>query len=134
MRQLYIAAPWVSRADVPAIADMFEREGYHITERWWEHRDVPNYPNNTTPAEDFELRQQAIKDVNGVILADALVLLNTQKSEGKIVEMGIAIACRKPVIVVGARTNLFCWLESVYNVVTVNDALRVLPRVLHCFR
>ena len=134
MRQLYIAAPWVDRASVPAVVERFEREGYHITERWWEHRDVPSYPNNTTPEEDFELRAQAVKDVNGVILADALVLLNTQKSEGKIVEMGIAIACRKPVIVVGGKTNLFCWLESVHTVATVDEAIRLLPRVLHYFR
>lgn len=122
--KVYLAAPWVERESLPAIARVFEGAGHTITERWWEHDDVPGYPNNTTEADDKELANQAIKDFQGVLTADVMVLINSAKSEGKAVETGIAIAAGMPVIVVGVKSNIFHWmLPEEYVVGTVAEAL-----------
>lgn len=125
--RIYIAAPWVEREKLPAIARVFEGAGHTITERWWEHEDVPNYPHHTTEAEDKELGNQATRDLLGVFMADAVVLINSAKSEGKAVETGLAIAAGMPVIVVGPRSNIFHWmLPPEFCVDTIDEALRLL--------
>lgn len=125
--KVYLAAPWVERDRLAGIAAAFEAEGHTITERWWEHEDVPGYPNHTTPAEDAELANQGIKDFMGVLMADAMVLVNSCKSEGKAVETGIALTKGMPVIVVGVKSNIFHWmLPEEHVVATVEDALEVL--------
>lgn len=125
--KLYIAAPWVDRAALPEFARRAESDGHEITERWWEHRDVPNYPNATTHDEDEELRAQAVADWRGVRECDVFILVNSGKSEGKAVETGIALVLHKPIILVGFRSNLFHWLVKPQHIVaTFNDALVLL--------
>jgi nucleoside 2-deoxyribosyltransferase len=67
------------------------------------------------------IRDQAYQDIADVRRADVLVVLNLQKSEGKAVETGIAIAAGIPVISVGPRSNIFQALGA--EVATVEDAL-----------
>lgn len=125
--KVYLAAPWLERDRLPAYARVFEAAGHTLTERWWEHPDVPGYPHNTTEAEDKELADQAIKDFMGVLLAEAVVVINSAKSEGKAVETGVAIAANMPVIVVGQRSNIFHWmLPPEFCVDTIDEALRLL--------
>lgn len=70
------------------------------------------------------IRFQAREDIADVRRADVLVVLNLQKSEGKAVETGIAIAAGIPIVSVGDRSNIFQSLG--YEVDTVDDALVVL--------
>lgn len=116
---IYLAAPWVDRERAALEAVKLEAAGHEITEKWWEHEDTTDHD---------ELVEQAKLDVVGVLAADMLVLLNTQKSEGKAVETGIAIMCCIPIAVVGERTNLFHHLDDVTlfnSVEEVIDAVRV---------
>lgn len=108
--RIYVAAPWTHKADAARVAAGLEAAGHEITKRWWEHREVPHYLTDDD-SNDAELRQQAVEDVQGVLDADVFVLLNYEKSEGKAVETGIALAAGVPIIVVGQRSNLFHYLD-----------------------
>lgn len=119
--KLYIAAPWANRADMPEIASAFESIGCQITTKWWEVNE------GESPSDEF-LQQCAYSDIAGVIVADAVVVINSSKSEGKAVEQGVAIAHFKPIVIVGKRgehtSNVFhylpnyCWVETVQDAVT----------------
>lgn len=111
---------------MPDYAAQFEAAGHTLTERWWEHVDIPGYPNNVTAAGFNALEDQSTLDYLGVVYADVLVVLNTERSEGKAVETGIAIALLKPIILVGSRTNIFHFIPSVYPVRDVRAAIRKL--------
>jgi nucleoside 2-deoxyribosyltransferase len=114
MSWIYIAAPWKDKALMPEIAAKFEAAGHKITWKWWATDDIAEGNRN-----EDALQTQALNDVNGVLDADVLVLINTAKSEGKAVEQGIAIASGIPIIAVGKRgdgtsLNVFHYL-SVYD-------------------
>ena len=112
--RVYIAAPWTHRQKLPAIAATVTALGCTVTHDWW---------NREAGDEDHsELSRLARLDFNGVVTADTFVLLNFDKSEGKSVESGIALACGKHCIGVGPRyTNIFHNLPAWDWVETVED-------------
>lgn len=113
--RVYVAAPWTRKEDARAAAELLEREGLEITEKWWDHSET------TDPV---ELEDQAVKDVDGVERSDVLLLLNLEKSEGKAVETGIALGRRIPVLMVGEKSNVFHNLTGdIYQFPTVQAAL-----------
>lgn len=128
MTKIYLAAPWADREKMEEIAQKFEGIGCLITHRWWSVEDVPAVERSP----DL-MRHQAKLDVNGVKSADAVVLLNSSKSEGKAVEQGIAIANNIPIIAVGERgqhsKNVFHYLRLYYWVPDVDTALTVMAFV-----
>src|SRR4051812_45878131 len=118
--RIYVASPWTRKADAKLYADALEAAGHTITKKWWEHREVPGYLDPAIGQEELaELAQQAKEDMRGVLTADALVLLNLEKSEGKSVETGLAFASAAMwgngftqtgvgrFILVGGKSNLF---------------------------
>ena len=106
---------------MPEIAAQFEAAGHVVSEHWWEHRDIGLETRHLN-----ELEDQATRDFIGVVRADALIVINAEKSEGKAAEMGVAIALMKPVILIGKRTNIFHFLPSVHPVKDVRAAIRKL--------
>lgn len=122
--KVYIAAPWVDRDIMPPIAEMFVEAGFTITHPWWvDDPFVPDYPSNM---ENPLLEDIARKDFLGVVEADAVVLLNTGKSEGKAVETGIALAMCHRVILVGMRSNIFHYMPEIEIVSSVSEAIEAL--------
>ena len=120
---VYIAAPWVRRDDARAFGKRLEELGYGITSRWFYHEGDPN--DSTGITVDIEsIRAQAFEDIEDVLAADVLVVLNLQKSEGKAVETGIAIAHGVPFISVGVRSNIFQSLGV--EVATEDEAIEAL--------
>ena len=122
--RLYIAAPWVDKEKMPAIADRIVKAGHEITHAWWEVEEAPNDPTRAA-----YLREHAIADLNGVRNADLVVVLNTVKSEGKATEQGIAIAYNKAIIGVGDKTvavNVFHYLPNYIWVEDLDELMKVL--------
>lgn len=122
--KIYIAAPWIDREAMPAIATRFENDGHTITHKWWEAENTPESP------EAVKIHSgHAFDDWNGVVSADTLVLLNTSKSEGKAVEQGLAIASDIPIVAVGQRgalsKNVFHYLPCYTWVDDIEGALDV---------
>ena len=102
--KVYIAAPWESKEAAKAARAKFIEAGFIVTSRWL---DVEIAPNATEAELIIQKQEEAQHDVQDVFDADSLVLLNISKSEGKAVEMGLAIAWKRPVIIVGEPTNIF---------------------------
>jgi hypothetical protein len=123
--KLYLAAPWVDRNEMPAIAALFEAQGHTITCKWWATPDIPEGENR-----DADLQACAVIDRDGVRTADVLVVFNTAKSEGKAVEQGIAINMNKPIIAIGKRgevsKNVFHYLPLYRWVDSVGSAIATL--------
>lgn len=106
--KVYIAAPWVRRPEAIAVGEQFKAAGHELTCRWF-HHETDGDPNDSTgvTCNAASIRYQANEDIVDVRKADVLVVLNLQKSEGKAVETGIAIAAGIPVVSVGPRSNIF---------------------------
>lgn len=129
--RLYLAAPWTCKSAAQTFAQILEDAGHTVPCRWWEHSELPAYLSGQETEGDFAvLAEQAYLDLDGVLTADAFVLLNLVKSEGKAVETGVAIASGVPIIVVGPRSNLFHYTSSVEVVATVNECLMALDNMV----
>lgn len=126
--KIYVAAPWVRRPEAIEAGEQFKAAGHDLTCHWF-HHVTDGDPNDSTgvTCNPESIRQQAAEDIDDVMRADVLVVLNLQKSEGKAVETGIAIAAGIPVISVGPRSNIFQALG--HEVATVDEALAVLATI-----
>lgn len=113
--RIYLAAPWANRNDAAAEGRKIEARGHTITEPWW------NHPEST---DREELVRQAQRDIEGIVAADFVIVLQLALSEGKAVETGIAMALMKPIVVVnpsGQPANLF--QNGLHSVATLTEAL-----------
>lgn len=122
MMRLYVAAPWVRRAQACEAADYLRAEGFLVQARWLRgHEDTAN---------PLTLQAEAIADVEDVLACDVFVLLNLAKSEGKATELGIAYCAGKPVVVVGPKSgNIFYHLPGVDVVECLRDAVDALHKI-----
>lgn len=131
--KIYIAAPWKDRELAKATAAQLEGIGHSITHKWWkqeadnENEHMKSYLD--VYSHEF-LKECALDDRMGVFNADAMLLLDTQKSEGKAVEQGLAIAYNIPIIAVGRlgsqSMNVFHHLDNYQWVETIDDAIEKL--------
>ncbi len=121
--RVYIAAPWVRKQEAIAAGELFKAAGHVITSRWFSHEGDPT-DSTGFAGPDAEIKRQATEDMLDVLLSEAVVVLNLEKSEGKAVETGIALVASIPLISVGPRSNIF---QSICTeVATVEDALKAL--------
>lgn len=111
MTSIYLAAPWVRREEARLVRDRLVAAGYEVTSRWL---DI----DETKTTETIE----AENDVYDILTAELMVVLNLEKSEGKAVEQGIAIAINTPLYLVGEKSNVFHHLPN-YTIVPDVDAL-----------
>lgn len=124
--KIYLSGPWVERADMEEYAARLVGEGHLITHPWW---DVEAGLNEAELDAPF-LRGCAEADVRGVLNANVVLVINSQKSEGKAVEQGIAIANKKPILVVGKdNTHIFQHLPFYRMVNTFDDAIETLRTI-----
>lgn len=129
-KRVYVAAPWVDRGNAQDVAATLEANGYDVTMDWW------NYELGEAEAEDKAAfrRMCAFKDFRGVRTADAVLLINSSKSEGKAVEQGIAIALGIPIVTIGElgafSSNVFHYLPQYHWVKDLYEALDKLKEVL----
>ena len=67
-------------------------------------------------------RAHAERDLNELVTADTLVVLNLEKSEGKAVEFGVALDAFMRLVVIGQRShvNIFHYLQTVEHFDTLD--------------
>jgi nucleoside 2-deoxyribosyltransferase len=121
---VYVAAPWVEREEAQRVATMLRDVGFRVTSRWH-----ALHPDSDDP---IYLEEQAQNDWDDLHDAHAMVLINSQKSEGKAVEQGIAIANGIPIVAIGRKkNNIFQYLHSCYTCVdTAEEAADALSLVV----
>lgn len=117
MLTIYLAAPWVRRAEARVIRDYLVSQGFSVPCRWL---DV----DETRTTEE----EEAVNDLYDIEQADILVVLNLEKSEGKAFEQGYAYSAGKPVYYVGDRLNVFQTLMQGFP--TVDALIAYLRRPL----
>lgn len=120
--RIYIAAPFQLRDEAQHLMTLLELDGHVVTSQWLRIDDMPD-----TDA-------SARMDLEDIDRADALLLLNpaewrTDGTGGRHVEFGYAYAKGKTLFVVGARTNVFHYLEPVH--LTTEPALVVPALRMH---
>lgn len=115
---VYLAGPWADRAQVRAVRDQLVEAGIPVNSRWIDshHTDEANVTH-----EDMAI--EAWNDIEDVVKSKVLMVWNSQKSEGKAFETGVAIALQKDVIIIGERTNVFHHLPMVI-VPDTNEAIK----------
>lgn len=128
--RVYLAMPWKDREKAPEIAKALETVGHTITWKWWGVSEV----GESEEARSVEtLREQATNDVRGVLRADVVIVVNSAKSEGKATEQGVAIADRKPILIVGKRgehsANVFHYLPNVKFFDTIEQIIEFLAPI-----
>lgn len=137
--KLYLAGPWLDRAVMPAMAKRVEDAGHTVTHKWWDvEGDILKLK---TENPDFDetayMTEHAVLDRDAVHEADLLIVLNSQKSEGKATEQGMAIALDKPIIIIGtkglASGNIFHYLKNYRWAADEDAAMDILATIAWLF-
>ena len=116
----YVAGPWMHRDEVRVVAQKVRDAGYTVDCRWLDvHDDVAL----DDPNREAFLRAQALADIEDILASDAFIYVNSMMSEGKAVELGMAIATLKPIIIIGDRNNNIFLSLSMPAFPTVEEAL-----------
>ena len=128
--KIYLAARYSRREELLGVRDVLEAFGHEVTSRWLNgsHQlDNAGIPITDEGERRFEagdpevdhLRAHfAAEDMVDVITAETLVAFTEEPRSGnsrggRHVELGMALATGKRVVVVGPRENVFCWLPQV---------------------
>lgn len=114
---VYLAAPWADRAEAREVRDIITSHGIEVNSRW-----LDTHHTTEEEATHEVLSKEALNDVEDVLNCDILMLWNTQKSEGKAVETGMALIAQKGIILIGDRSNVFHHL-SFPQVSTLEEAI-----------
>ena len=114
--KVYVSAPWADRQAVFPVVDHLEKAGYVVTSKWHLQEDIDD---------EQYLEENAESDLEELLEADVLLVLNTRLSEGKAFEAGYFYNSDSPIIVVGARSkeNIFYYCPKIAVVPTLEDAL-----------
>ena len=114
--KVYIAAPWIRGGEANKLKKVLTAKGYYITAGWLQRSRKnldQNYDYNKDPAyKKVECCVEAERDIQDIERSDVVVVLNGYKSEGKVVEQGLALAMKIPIIIFGPKTNIFQNLPS----------------------
>ena len=120
MAFFYIATSLSRTADHHIVREALFAEGHQITYDWTAHGDSPKYISTQL------LRDIAVTEVDAVLKADVLIVL-LPGGGGTHVEMGVALAAQKPIIIhseqedpflLGKQTKSFYHHPLVTQVVT----------------
>lgn len=104
----YLAAPFVRKDEARTARLLIAQElGWVCTSRWID--------NHVSPLEELDenvAREESETDLQDVAEADIMILLNLEKSEGKMFEAGYAFALDIPVAIIGTPTSIFHHLDG----------------------
>jgi nucleoside 2-deoxyribosyltransferase len=123
---IYVAAPYVCKTEAKRARHILRVAGFTVNSRWLDF-EPPEGMTEPTPA---ILHDEAANDVADILNANALVVLNLQKSEGKAWEQGFAYGLGLPIIAVGRPENcVFHHLDHYEWVPDVSGAIDALRRL-----
>jgi nucleoside 2-deoxyribosyltransferase len=136
LKSIYLASRFENQKNLRHMREVLIENGFDVTARWLDVNTRP-IPDESSDKWESHARQWSQTDLTDVSRADVLVLDLTCSLEGMrgglYVELGIALALGKKIIIVGSRPNVFCFhskVERVYNWGDCLEALRVWRRSL----
>lgn len=121
--RVYIAAPWKHRVTAASIAQLLRTTGFIISSRWHDQ-----FPDNSAETIDPAVAlREALCDWADIEAADAMLVLNIEKSEGKAVEQGMALVMGLPIVVIGGeKFHVFQYLATYRFVESLEAAIATL--------
>lgn len=139
--RIYLAARYGRRVELLGYKAQLEAQGHTVTSRWLLKEERVNVAGAPV-TEDGQLRLEeaqrfASECVDDVARAHLLIAFTEEPRSpaggvsrgGRHVEMGLALALGRYVIVAGPRENLFCWLGEVYHADVWAAVLPILPEL-----
>ncbi len=121
--RIYVAASWAFITHTKSVKKQFQNAGFEVVSTWTEQEDT---------ADAQTLSENAQRDMDELESADAFVIFNWAKSEGKATEMGWALAAGKIVVLVGSTDgNFFYHLPQVHQTENIAEAIEYL-RDMEC--
>lgn len=122
--KIYVASKFENKPAVRTAMVLLQSAGHSITHDWTVHEDGERGGEELLAF--FRLCAQ--QDFDGVVNADAILVLNHELGKGMFTEMGIAQALGKPVVVVdiSRSNNIFFYLPGVKVCESVIDAISYL--------
>jgi hypothetical protein len=116
--KVYLAHNFAAQEYLKGVAESLTNAGIEVTSRW-----IWGEPDNK--------RETALMDMADVLVADFLVLFTENygpiPGKGKYVELGIAAAAHKPIILVGPDDAcIFFNLPGVFRVESIEGAMCLL--------
>jgi len=119
--KVYIASH--SQMDAIVIANKLKEAGHEITSTWLTEHFAPftSYPED-------ERVKIAERDYYEIEESDALIIIagSEKYSGGKFVEVGIALALQKIVIVFGRRENMLMYHPNIFKTTQIHELIRLL--------
>jgi hypothetical protein len=129
MRSVYFAARYSRQDELNRYRNELEALGVEVTSRW-----LATEPRDRADYSDDDWRSLALIDQEDVLAADSLVCFTESANEGgnggRHVELGMALALGRQVIVVGRREHIFHHLPEITFVESWPEALRLLAQRL----
>lgn len=119
--EVYVAAKFEEKERVQAFIELLKSRGIYVTHDW----TTETTEGKTGEALAHYLTACAEAAREGACRANVLVLFGHALGRGSLVELGIAIGCGSPVIVVGKELceNIFFHLPDVISVGSDAEAL-----------
>lgn len=114
--KFYLAARYGRREELCAYRVQLEIRGHLVTSRWLTGSHVLD--DGDSPASERDGQVFALEDYADVRAADSLIAFtepprSTASRGGRHVELGLALAWEKRVVIIGPRENVFCWMPHV---------------------
>jgi hypothetical protein len=120
---IYVAAPWIHKDQARYAVEFFRSAGLSVSSTW------VDVPDSNDPG---YLEKEAMRDWLEIQDAKVLVLLNLSRSEGKAIEIGMALSLGIPIIGVGKPSAVFHHLTKHFVWVdTLGEALVEVKRVIY---
>jgi hypothetical protein len=101
--KIYVASKFENKQQVRAVQQRLIDLGHTISHDWTNEAEG----DRKGPELDAYLQECAIKDYNGVLEADAVLLITQPNMRGAFTELGMALAWGRVCYVVGRTGNIF---------------------------
>ena len=123
MRSVYIGSSLLNAAQVKEVITKFRAVNIQVTYDWTTHGRVTH---------EDDLKTYGMAEYRGVVECDVFFMIHPARN-GTHVELGIALACNKPVVMVtidGIEPKTFYYLNNVHRFNKVDDAFDFTVRML----
>jgi hypothetical protein len=122
--KIYVATKFEAKVIARRMMEFLTAKGHSITHDW----------TTEDAANNDEMGACAVEDARGVFDCDVLVIIPRPGCRGAWVEFGIALACRKPIVVVSPKradvdSCIFEHMPDVWHVKTAEELVPVLAHL-----
>jgi hypothetical protein len=112
--KLYLAAAYERGPEMQGVRDVLEAMGHEVTSRWIDQEQGPERAEAADLASDpGAFTQYADKDMDDLRAAETVISFTGGGRGGRHVELGLAIAWGKHLVLVGEREHVFHALPGI---------------------